>query len=149
MRIAALARRRRRLNLTPMIDVVLLLLVFFMMVSRFGGLQGMPLAVAGAVLEVLACWKGVFLKEDQIKHIESYLATRPTKANDWVNWAIKTEQAARLEGIDLRDILTMGWPHHSVVSQTLAQWSRLGGMSCRSLFFTAIYGILRAEGIVK
>lgn len=47
MRIAALPRRRRRLNLTPMIDVVLLLLVFFMMVSRFGGLQGMPLSVAG------------------------------------------------------------------------------------------------------
>lgn len=48
MRIAALPRRRRRLNLTPMIDVVLLLLVFFMMVSRFGGMQGMPLAVAGS-----------------------------------------------------------------------------------------------------
>ena len=48
MRIAALPRRRRRLNLTPMIDVVLLLLVFFMMVSRFGGMQGMPLSVAGA-----------------------------------------------------------------------------------------------------
>lgn len=47
MRIAALPRRRRRLNLTPMIDVVLLLLVFFMMVSRFGGMQGMPLSVAG------------------------------------------------------------------------------------------------------
>ena len=47
MRIAALPRRRRRLNLTPMIDVVLLLLVFFMMVSRFGGLQGLPMAVAG------------------------------------------------------------------------------------------------------
>lgn len=40
-------RPRRRLNLTPMIDVVFLLLVFFMMVSRFGGLHGMPLAVAG------------------------------------------------------------------------------------------------------
>jgi len=105
--------------------------------------------VRTAVLEVLAIWKDVFSTENQIKVIESYLATRPTKANDWVNWAIKTEQAARLEGIDLRDILTMGWPHHSVVSQTLAQWSRLGGMSCRSLFFTAIYGILRAEGIVK
>lgn len=39
-------RPRRRLNLTPMIDVVFLLLVFFMMVSRFGGLHGMPLAVA-------------------------------------------------------------------------------------------------------
>lgn len=102
-----------------------------------------------SLLEVLAIWKDVFSKENQIKVIESYLATRPTKANEWVNWAIKTEQLARLEGIDLRDILTIGWPHHSVVSQTLAQWSRLGGMSCRSLFFTAIYGILRAEGIVK
>lgn len=39
-------RASRRLNLTPMIDVVLLLLVFFMMVSRFGGLQGVPLALA-------------------------------------------------------------------------------------------------------
>jgi len=47
MQIAALSHRRRRLNLTPMIDVVLLLLVFFMMVSRFGGLQGMPVAMTG------------------------------------------------------------------------------------------------------
>lgn len=39
-------RRRRGLNLTPMIDVVLLLLVFFMMVSRFGGDLGLPLAMA-------------------------------------------------------------------------------------------------------
>jgi biopolymer transport protein ExbD len=39
-------RPRRRLNLTPMIDVVLLLLVFFMMVSRFGGDLGLPMAVA-------------------------------------------------------------------------------------------------------
>jgi replication factor C small subunit len=107
------------------------------------------LNVRTAVLEVLAIWKDVFSTENQIKVIESYLATRPTIAKEWVNWAIKTEQIARLEGIDLRDILTMGWPHHSVVSQTLAQWSRLGGMSCRSLFFTTIYGILRAEGIVK
>jgi biopolymer transport protein ExbD len=46
MRIAAGRRRARRgLNLTPMIDVVLLLLVFFMMVSRFGGTQGLPLAI--------------------------------------------------------------------------------------------------------
>ena len=40
-------RPRRRLNLTPMIDVVFLLLVFFMMVSRFGGQHGLPLQVAG------------------------------------------------------------------------------------------------------
>jgi len=105
--------------------------------------------VRTAVLEVLAIWKDVFLKEDLTKVIKSYLATRPTKANDWVQWAIQTEQAARVEGIDVRDILTMGWPHHPVVSQILTQWSRLGGMSCRALFFTGIYGILRAEGIVK
>lgn len=46
MRIAMPPRKARRLNLTPMIDVVLLLLVFFMMVSRFGGVQGVPLALA-------------------------------------------------------------------------------------------------------
>lgn len=40
-------RPRRRMNLTPMIDVVFLLLVFFMMVSRFGGLHGLQVAVAG------------------------------------------------------------------------------------------------------
>jgi len=102
------------------------------------------LNVRTAVLEVLAYWKGVLSKEAPIS-----LAKRPSSANEWVTWAIQTEQAARLEGIDLRDILTLGWPHHPVVSQTLAQWSRLGGMSCRALFFTAIYGILRAEGIVK
>lgn len=45
MRIAMDTPRRRRLNLTPMIDVVLLLLVFFMMVSRFGGTQGITLAL--------------------------------------------------------------------------------------------------------
>ena len=47
MRIDQPLRRPRRPNLTPMIDVVLLLLVFFMMVSRFGGMQGVPLGVSG------------------------------------------------------------------------------------------------------
>lgn len=36
-------RPRRRLGLTPMIDVVFLLLVFFMLASRFGTDQQMPL----------------------------------------------------------------------------------------------------------
>jgi DNA polymerase III delta prime subunit len=105
--------------------------------------------VRTAVLEVLAFWKGVSPREDQTKIMESYLSTRPTTAKEWVSWTIQTEQAARLEGIDVRDILMTGWPHHPIVSQTLAQWSRLGGTSCRALFFTAVYEILRAEGIVK
>lgn len=39
--------RLRRPNLTPMIDVVFLLLVFFMLASRFGIESSVPLALAG------------------------------------------------------------------------------------------------------
>ena len=39
---------RRRPNLTPMIDVVFLLLVFFMLVSRFGLDRALPLAATGS-----------------------------------------------------------------------------------------------------
>lgn len=38
-------RPRRRPNLTPMIDVVFLLLVFFMLASRFGVERALPLAL--------------------------------------------------------------------------------------------------------
>jgi len=41
-------RARRRLSLTPMIDVVFLLLVFFMLVARFGAEGGVRLDLAGA-----------------------------------------------------------------------------------------------------
>ncbi|RID91052.1 biopolymer transporter ExbD [Gemmobacter lutimaris] len=40
-------RPRRRPNLTPMIDVVFLLLVFFMLASRFGTDRALPVATAG------------------------------------------------------------------------------------------------------
>jgi biopolymer transport protein ExbD len=56
MKIDLPARRpRRRINLTPMIDVVLMLLVFFMMVSRFGGTQGIGLTMASGQG---AAWSG-------------------------------------------------------------------------------------------
>jgi len=42
------ARPRRRPSLTPMIDVVFLLLVFFMLASRFGHDADQDLALAGA-----------------------------------------------------------------------------------------------------
>lgn len=47
MRIDLGARRRRRPSLTPMIDVVFLLLVFFMLAARFGVDRILPLPLAG------------------------------------------------------------------------------------------------------
>ncbi|MDR5651056.1 ExbD/TolR family protein [Ruixingdingia sedimenti] len=41
------ARRRRRLNLIPMIDVVFILLVFFMMSSRLTAERTLPLSFGG------------------------------------------------------------------------------------------------------
>lgn len=38
---------RRRIGLTPMIDVVFLLLVFFMLAARFGATDVVPVALAG------------------------------------------------------------------------------------------------------
>ncbi len=42
------ARRPRRPSLTPLIDVVFLLLVFFMLASRFGGESALALRAGGA-----------------------------------------------------------------------------------------------------
>ncbi len=41
-------RARRKPNLTPMIDVVFLLLIFFMLASRFGIERAVPVTAAGA-----------------------------------------------------------------------------------------------------
>lgn len=39
--------RRRRLSLTPMIDVVFLLLIFFMLAAQFGGTERFELTLGG------------------------------------------------------------------------------------------------------
>ena len=49
-------RQRRRASLTPMIDVVFLLLVFFMLASRFGAEGGVVLSAA--VPGEAAAWTG-------------------------------------------------------------------------------------------
>lgn len=53
-RFAPPAPPRRRAALTPMIDVVFLLLVFFMLAARFGAEGALPAAAAGAGAE----WRG-------------------------------------------------------------------------------------------
>lgn len=50
----AAPRRRRRISLTPMIDVVFLLLVFFMLAARFGADQAIPLRIGAGPGE----WEG-------------------------------------------------------------------------------------------
>jgi biopolymer transport protein ExbD len=40
-------RKRRRASLTPLVDVVFLLLVFFMLAARFGVDRAIPLSAAG------------------------------------------------------------------------------------------------------
>lgn len=45
---------RRRPGLTPMIDVIFLLVVFFMLAARFGAEGAQPLALAGGV----GAWQG-------------------------------------------------------------------------------------------
>lgn len=49
-------RRARRMSLTPMIDVVFLLLIFFMLASRFG--MDAVLPIAGGVEGTAGDWQG-------------------------------------------------------------------------------------------
>lgn len=43
--------RRRRIGLTPMIDVVFLLLVFFMLAARFGMTDAIPVTLSGGAAQ--------------------------------------------------------------------------------------------------
>jgi replication-associated recombination protein RarA len=78
--------------------------------------------------------------------IQTLLQSRPADSNleEWITWAISAEQTSRLHGIDLRDVLRIGWPTSPVVSNTCIQWSRLGGTSPRTLFFNSIAQLLKS-----
>jgi replication-associated recombination protein RarA len=76
--------------------------------------------------------------------VTKLLSERPAQGAEigaWVSWAITCEESCRSAGIDLRDILRLGWPSHPVVNNTMSTWSRLGGTSPRTLFFDCIYQI--------
>lgn len=72
--------------------------------------------------------------------VHDLLRKRPdgSDARAWMMWAIETENTCRNNGIDLRDILRLGWKLHPIVNNICNTWSRLGGTSSRTLFFDAI-----------
>ena len=68
------------------------------------------------------------------------LRSRPSATDEkaWVSWAIKAETQCRDLGLDLRDVLRLGWADHPAVNATCATWPRLGGTSPRTLFFDCV-----------
>ncbi len=100
--------------------------------------------VRSAVLNALSIWHNNLSNSDSYTAVEKILAKRPPSGSpiaNWVKWAIDTESDCRLAGLDLRDVLRIGWPKNHTVANTCAAWSRLGGTSPRALFFDCI-GIL-------
>jgi len=81
-------------------------------------------------------------------NLEEILRARPSlslslsPSSKWVEWASYAEQTCKLNGLDLRDVLRIGWPNNPVVANTCAQWSRLGGTSTRALFFDCVSHIV-------
>lgn len=63
---------------------------------------------------------------------------KPDNALDWTKWAIETEMFCRNNGYDIRDVLQLAWPNNSHVFYICSQWSRLGGISPRALFYECI-----------
>ena len=76
--------------------------------------------------------------------LDELLKSRPVDSDltAWCAWALLTEDKCRNTGIDLRDILRLGWPNNPVVDSTCAMWSRLGGTSPRTLFYDCIYRLV-------
>lgn len=85
--------------------------------------------------------------------IKRFLDERPPSldgcASDWITWAIRTEEACRVEGIDLRDVLKLGWPMNPKVSHYCALLSRLGGTSSRIIFMTCLSDLLERDAFKK
>jgi replication factor C small subunit len=79
-----------------------------------------------------------------LAQIDRLLAARPTTWDDleWVKWATETEHDCRMRGIDLRDVLRLGWENNPMVAHTCATWSRLGGTSPRALFFDCVASLI-------
>lgn len=94
--------------------------------------------VRSAIINALGClYAGVELPNMVLLEM---LGRRPAGDDEraWVTWAVETEGKCRDLGLDLRDVLRLGWANHPAVNATCATWPRLGGTSPRTLFFDCI-----------
>jgi replication-associated recombination protein RarA len=97
-----------------------------------------------ALLNALAChWNGEAMGlEQDCREYRDILAARPTTETagerEWIAWAIYADNECRLRGLDCRDLLTHGWSKHPDISYMRLQWSRLGGISTRAMFFRSV-----------
>jgi replication factor C small subunit len=99
-----------------------------------------------ALLHALSrLWVPRDLKDCRI--YDQLLAKRPQQGSDqktWIQWAVEAEAMCRHEGLDMRDLLLHGWPQNPDISYMLTQWSRLGGISPRALFFRCVGRLITA-----
>jgi replication-associated recombination protein RarA len=95
-----------------------------------------------AMLKVLAIrWNPEYEENIENKDYIELLESRPpigSSSSDWISWAVQVEHTCRMKGLDMRDLLSLGWESNQHVSYMCNQWSRLGGMSSRALFFNCI-----------
>lgn len=96
----------------------------------------------GLLAALAARWTGVD-DSASAKEYAAILAERPTAADDtaWIAWAVKAETTCRLLGLDIRELMMRGWPNERHVSYMINQWSRLGGISTRALFFRCLSAV--------
>lgn len=69
MQLEPQVKRQRRLSLTPLIDVVFLLLIFFMLASTFKSFNSLPLAASGTPSQPVAMNKLLLLRVDEKSRI--------------------------------------------------------------------------------
>jgi DNA polymerase III delta prime subunit len=96
------------------------------------------------VLHVLSIRWNQDMYQDDVGLYQDILAKRPSTFEDkeWIAWTVDAEHTCRLQGLDIRELLTIGWPNNKHVFYFSSQWSRLGGSSPRGFLFRCISHIL-------
>jgi hypothetical protein len=96
------------------------------------------------VLHVLSMRWNPDIYQNDLSSYQDILNKRPVTWEDkeWIAWTVEAEHTCRLEGLDIRELLTIGWPQNKHVFYFSAQWSRLGGSSPRAFLFRCVHHIL-------